>query len=169
MLCHSVTFNSLRPHRLSPARLLCPCRVPGKNTGVGCHVLLQRIFPAKGSNLHFLHWRADSPLLSHWGSHHALYFTYKWYHMVFVFLWLHLPTSNNLSLIISIIIDNIIAEWSMLLQIVLFYSFLQLSNGPPYNTYYIFIHSSIDRHLGWFHVLVIVNNAAMKTEVHLSF
>ena len=24
---------------------------PGKNTGVGCHVLLQRIFPTKGLNL----------------------------------------------------------------------------------------------------------------------
>ena len=57
----------------------------------------------------------------------------------------------------------------MLLQMVLFHSFLQLSNGPPYNIYYIFIHWSIDRHLGWFHVLTIVNNAAMKTEVHMSF
>ena len=33
---------------------------PGKNTGVGCHVLLQGIFPNQGSNLHvlwLLHWR----------------------------------------------------------------------------------------------------------------
>ena len=27
---------------------------PGKNTGVGCHALLQGIFPAQGSNLHLL-------------------------------------------------------------------------------------------------------------------
>ena len=27
---------------------------PGKNTGVGCHVLLQGISPTQGSNLHFL-------------------------------------------------------------------------------------------------------------------
>ena len=41
---------------------------PGKNTGVGCHFLLQRIFPTQGSNSHLLHWRVDSLLLSHEGS-----------------------------------------------------------------------------------------------------
>ena len=30
---------------------------PGKNTGVGCHALLQGIFPAQGSNLGFPHCR----------------------------------------------------------------------------------------------------------------
>ena len=29
------------PHGLQPTRLLCPWDSPGKNTGVGCHVLLQ--------------------------------------------------------------------------------------------------------------------------------
>ena len=36
---------------------------PGKNTGVGCHALLQGIFPTKESNLsllHLLHWQAGS-------------------------------------------------------------------------------------------------------------
>ena len=37
----SVVFNSLRPHGLQPARLLCPWDFPGKNTGVGCHSFLQ--------------------------------------------------------------------------------------------------------------------------------
>ena len=36
---------------LQPARLLCPCYSPGKNTGVGCHALLQGIFPNQRSNL----------------------------------------------------------------------------------------------------------------------
>ena len=27
---------------------------PGKNTGVGCHALLEGIFPARGSNPHLL-------------------------------------------------------------------------------------------------------------------
>ena len=36
---------------------------PGKNTGVGCHALLQGIFPTQRSNarlLHLLHWQASS-------------------------------------------------------------------------------------------------------------
>ena len=33
--------NSLRPHRRQPTRLPCPWDSPGKNTGVGCHFLLQ--------------------------------------------------------------------------------------------------------------------------------
>ena len=36
--------------RTVPTRLLCPWNSPGKNTGVDCHSLLQRIFPAQGSN-----------------------------------------------------------------------------------------------------------------------
>ena len=38
---HSVVSGSLRPH----VRLLCPWDSPGKNTGVGCHSLLQGIVP----------------------------------------------------------------------------------------------------------------------------
>ena len=33
--------NSVRPHRGQPTRLLCSWDSPGKNTGVGCHFLLQ--------------------------------------------------------------------------------------------------------------------------------
>ena len=33
-----------------PTRLLCPWDSPGKNTGVGCHFLLQGIFLMQGSN-----------------------------------------------------------------------------------------------------------------------
>ena len=42
-----------------------------KNTGVGCHFLLQGIFPAWGSNphlLHLLHWQAVPLPLCHLGS-----------------------------------------------------------------------------------------------------
>ena len=42
---------------LQPARLLCPWDSPGKNTGVGSHSLLQRIFPTQGSNLGLLYCR----------------------------------------------------------------------------------------------------------------
>ena len=36
---------------------------PGKNTGVGCHALLQGIYPTQGPNprlLHLLHWQVSS-------------------------------------------------------------------------------------------------------------
>ena len=39
----------LVPHGLQPARLLCPRDFSGKNTGVGCHILLQGNFPTQGS------------------------------------------------------------------------------------------------------------------------
>ena len=37
----SVVSYSVPPHRGQPTRLLCPWDSPGKNTGVGCHFLLQ--------------------------------------------------------------------------------------------------------------------------------
>ena len=51
-------------------RLFCPWNFLGKNTGLGCHFLLHRIFPIQGSNpcfLHLLHRQADSLPLSHLG------------------------------------------------------------------------------------------------------
>ena len=38
-----------------PAGLLCPWDCPGKNTGEGCHFLLQGIFPTQGSYPCLLH------------------------------------------------------------------------------------------------------------------
>ena len=47
--------DSLQPHGLKPmVILLCPWNSPGKNTGLGCHFLLQGIFPSQGSNLRLL-------------------------------------------------------------------------------------------------------------------
>ena len=60
---HSVLSDSVRPHGLEPTRLLCPWDSLGKNTQVGCHPLLQGIFPTQGLNLHLLHllhWQAGS-------------------------------------------------------------------------------------------------------------
>ena len=49
------------------ARLLCPLDSPGKNTGVGCHFLLQRIFLTQGSNLGLPHCKQTLYPLSHQG------------------------------------------------------------------------------------------------------
>ena len=39
---------SLWPQGQQPARLRCPWHFPGKDSGVGCHFLLQGIFPTQG-------------------------------------------------------------------------------------------------------------------------
>ena len=56
-----------------PDRLLCPSDFPGKNTGVGCHFLLQGIFPTQGWNLSHLHWQVDSLPLGSWEAFYAGY------------------------------------------------------------------------------------------------
>ena len=73
MLSHSVVSSSLQPYGLQPTRLLCPWDFPGKNTGVGCHFLLQEIFPTQESSLHLLHWQVDSLPLCRWGSLDIIY------------------------------------------------------------------------------------------------
>ena len=59
--------DSLQPHGLLAARLLCPWNSLGKNTGVGNHFLLQGIFLTQGSNLGLLFCRQILYHLSHQG------------------------------------------------------------------------------------------------------
>ena len=54
----------------------------GKNTGVGCHFLLQGIFPTQGSNLDLLHCRQTLYCLSHQGSPSANLIFFWTYEMV---------------------------------------------------------------------------------------
>ena len=63
--------NSLQLHGRYPARLLCPWDSPGKNTGVGCHFLLQGISPTQVLNLGLPHYRQILYHLSHQGSPRA--------------------------------------------------------------------------------------------------
>ena len=54
---HSVMSDSLQTHIAH--QVLCPWNSPGKNTGVGCHFLLQGLFLTQGlklSLLYFWHW-----------------------------------------------------------------------------------------------------------------
>ena len=58
VLSRSVVSDSLWPRGLKPARLHCPWHFPGKNTEVGCHFLLQKIFPTQGWSRQLLRWQA---------------------------------------------------------------------------------------------------------------
>ena len=62
---------------------------------------------------------------------------------------------------------------SMLLQMANFRSFLWMSTISLYKYTHThttsFIHSSVDRHLGCFCILLIINNAAMNIAMHVSF
>ena len=71
----SVVSDSFQPHGLQPAKLLCPWKFSGKNAGVGCHFLLQGIFPTQVLNLCLfclLLWQADSLSLHHLGFDHLM-------------------------------------------------------------------------------------------------
>ena len=61
----SVMSNSLGPHGLYPAKLLCPWDSPGKNTGVRRHSLLWGMFPTQELNPGLLHRRQILCHLSH--------------------------------------------------------------------------------------------------------
>ena len=87
----SVVSNSLWPHGLWLARLFCPWDFPGKNTGVGCHFLLQGIFLTQGLNpclLCRLHWQADS-----WPPAPPGFYAYllklDFFFKLFLLIWLH--------------------------------------------------------------------------------
>ena len=64
----SVVSDSLQPHGPEFTSLLHPWNFPSKSTRVGCHFLLQGIFPTQGSNPGLPHWRQTLYCLSHQGS-----------------------------------------------------------------------------------------------------
>ena len=66
----SLMLNSLWPLELQPTGLLYPWDFPGKNTGVGCHFLLQGIFSTQRSDLGLPHCRQTVYHLSCQGSHY---------------------------------------------------------------------------------------------------
>ena len=62
----SVPYNSVQHHRVCQAPL--SMGFSSKNTGVGCHFLLQGTFPTQGLHPCPLHRRWVFNLLSYWGS-----------------------------------------------------------------------------------------------------
>ena len=59
--------ESTAPRTVQPAWFVCPRESPAKNTGVGCHALLQGIIPTQETNLGLLHCRRIIYCLSHRG------------------------------------------------------------------------------------------------------
>ena len=70
LFSHSVISDAL----LQSSWLLCPWDFPGKNTRVGCHFLLQGIFPTQGLNPSLPHCKQILYYLSHHGSKYILDF-----------------------------------------------------------------------------------------------
>ena len=68
----TVISDSSQPNELQPVRLLCPWDSPGKNTGVGCHALLQWDLSDPGIKPESPALQEDSVPLSHWGGLHGL-------------------------------------------------------------------------------------------------
>ena len=64
----SVVPDSAIPWIVACTKLLCPWDFQGKSTGVGCHFLLQGIFPTQGSNPGLSHCRQTLYRLNHQGS-----------------------------------------------------------------------------------------------------
>ena len=57
----------------------------------------------------------------------------------------------------------------MLLQVKIFHSVFMADWFPIVCVDMFFIHSSVDRHLGCFHILAIVNSALVNTGMHVFF
>ena len=57
----------------------------------------------------------------------------------------------------------------MLLQMALFHSFFKAKEYSIVHAYHIFLICSVDGHISCFHVLAILNSAAVSTVVHVSF
>ena len=69
MLCLVVSDSLRPPWAIAPSSgLFVHGDSPGKNTGVGCHALLQGIFPTQGSNPGIPHCRQILHKLSNQGS-----------------------------------------------------------------------------------------------------
>ena len=84
----------------------------------------------------------------------TLHNTYKWNHIIFVLSW---PSFSSLTSI---------QDSSMLKHIFEFSSFLRQNNIPLYILHFVyFVHLSVDGHFGCFHLLTIVNNAAMNLDL----
>ena len=103
ILCRSLCAQSLShvwlfvtPMDCSPPGSFVHRDSPGKNTGVGCHALLQGIFKTQGSNLHLPHCRRILNHLNHWGSPYVPLYLWSFYLLWRLLIWYNTPTSTFL-------------------------------------------------------------------------
>ena len=75
-LCACVS-GSVMSDSLGPHRLLCPWDSPGKNTGVDCCSLLQRIFLTQGFNPGLLYYKQILYHLSYRKDHESYNYSFK--------------------------------------------------------------------------------------------
>ena len=90
--------DSLRPYGLWPARLFCPWDFLSKDTGVGCHLLLQGDLPNPGIKPTFPALQADSLPLSQWEVR-----TKPYMHIKYEFLMEDLVISVSLLTVLSLV------------------------------------------------------------------
>ena len=96
LLSHSVMSNSLQPHGLWSARLLQPWDPPGKNTGAGCHFLLQGSYqPRDGTHVSCISCTGRQ-ILYHWATWEV---TLPWPQFNPVSLSLSVPLSSTLIIV----------------------------------------------------------------------
>ena len=126
----SVKSDSLQPHGLWPARLLWPWNFSGKDIGVGWHFLLQGIFLTQGSNLHLLHWKADSLSL--------LYLNTFGIHRIFN-LFFYPPFLHHHCLVIFFSFNNLYSSFTTFIPMEFQHGWENSRLLPP-TTYFRFLH-----------------------------
>ena len=169
VLGHSVVSCSLRSYQLQSARLLCPWDSLRKNTEVGCHALLQRIFPTQGSNPGLPPCRQILYHLSHQGS--------PWIPECIAYPFSRQSSQPRNRTGVSCIAGGFFTSWATrealdcrFVGLFLGSLFYFIDPNVCFHTTSLSIHPSLDT--GSFHVLAIVNNSAMNVrvvQIRLSF
>ena len=79
--CISVVSDCLRPHGMSLlGSCPCPWNFPGRNTGVGCHLLPRGSSGPRDATWYLLHWQKDSLALRHLGRATFMSLLHKGFH-----------------------------------------------------------------------------------------
>ena len=163
--------NSVRPHRRHLTRLPHPWDSPGKNTGVGCHFLLQHMKVKSESEV-----TQSCPTLSDpmdcslpGSSIHGIFQArvLEWGAIAFsnicvsILYWCFSFWLTSLCIIGSSFIYLIRTDSNVFFLMAEYYSIVYMYHN-------FLIHLSADGYLGCFLVLAIISSAAMNIVVHMS-